>query len=405
MGGQKQAIDIDFSTVYRPLHHRTLEDPYPIYGRLLREAPIFWHNGLFAWVLSRHRDCQRVLQNPHVFTRDRGKLGRPADEGELSIQTVDPPLLIELRQAIMQSLRRINVVDASTNALDIMESCLDSQPKGQPFDFMARVAGPVAIRFACELVGLSEVSAETYKPIFLRLTRAMDREVYATNRHEGVKATMQLNGMIDVAMTSARPKSMIYELFRVGGTAEMLPSYVRNTVSAAFNAAFSTAYSSMGGFLLLCMENRGLAREIADGGQLALSTNELLRFTSSAQCTARFAICDTEISGVKIRKNDPIVTLMAAANRDPEVFDRADELVLNRSPNRHLSFGYGPHHCVGAKPAEEFLGAFILRLAQWEAKLNLAAKPSWLDTATLRCLDTLPLHCVQHRHSPVHNGQ
>ena len=65
----------------------------------------------------------------------------------------------------------------------------------------------------------------------------------------------------------------------------------------------------------------------------------LLRFTSPAQSTARYATCDMVVAGVMVRQNDPIVTLMAAANRDPEVFECPDELVLNRSPNPHLSFG------------------------------------------------------------------
>lgn len=67
------------------------------------------------------------------------------------------------------------------------------------------------------------------------------------------------------------------------------------------------------------------------------------------------------------------------------------ELVVHRSPNPHLSFGHGPHHGVGARPAEEFLSRFVERLAGRESQLTLAGIPTWLDTATLRCLDTIPL--------------
>ena len=131
--------------------------------------------------------------------------------------------------------------------------------------------------------------------------------------------------------------------------------------------------------------------DIVKGGQISQAINELLRFISPAQSTARFANSDTVLSGVAIRKNDPVVTLIASANRDPEVFERPDELVLDRMQNRHLSFGYGPHYCVGAKPAEDFLAQFVVRLLEWEDKLALCSEPTWLDTATLRCINTLPL--------------
>jgi cytochrome P450 len=117
---------------------------------------------------------------------------------------------------------------------------------------------------------------------------------------------------------------------------------------------------------------------------------ELLRFTSPAQMTSRTATCDTVIGGVTIRENDPVIALIAAANRDPDVFENAGELVLDRTPNPHLSFGHGPHRCVGTKPAEEFLSQYLVRLAAWDERIRLAGPVNWLDTATLRCIDRLP---------------
>ena len=256
---------------------------------------------------------------------------------------------------------------------------------------MSAVAAPAAMHFACSLVGVLDMSPEAYMLTFLRLTRAMDREAYSHHRDAGVEATQELNGVIDAAIATAPHRSMIHELYSCPDVAEMHPPYVRNTISAAFNAAFSTAYSSMGSILALCLERGDLASRIVAAGQISLGVNELLRFTSPAQSTARFATCDTVIAGANVRQNDPIITLIAAANRDPEVFKLPDELVLDRTPNQHLSFGYGPHHCVGSKPAEEFLSHFVVRLAEWESRLTLTGPPIWLNTATLRCLQTLPI--------------
>jgi cytochrome P450 len=377
--------------LYDPLSPDTLSNPFPIFRRLQRETPVLWHDGLYAWVLSRYDDCREVLQHPARFTRDRRKLGRPVPVEGMTIQSLDPPDQIALRQAVLHALQRTNTANACREACDEFERCLSRQPDGRVFDFMLEAAAPAAMRFACCLVGVPEMPPKAYQSIFLRLTRAMDSALDPRRKDAGQEATLELNQIIDNARTAAEPGSMIHELYAVSGVTEMQSAYVRNTISATFNAAYSTAYSSMGSFVVLALERQGLAKEIVDTGTVTVGVNELLRFTSPAQSTARYAACDMVIRGVKIQQNDPIVTLMAAANRDPEVFERPQDLVLDRTPNPHLAFGYGPHHCVGAHPAERFLSRFIDRLAAWESMLSLAGIPTWLDTATLRCFDSLPV--------------
>jgi cytochrome P450 len=381
----------DRSDLYQPLRPDTLSDPYPVFRRLLRETPVLWHDELFAWVLSRHRDCRQVLQCPAKFTRDRRKLGRPVPAEGMTIQSLDPPDQIALRHALLLAIRRTDIAAACEEACDELERCLIQQPVGRAFDFMSGAAAPTAMRFACRLVGMPDLPPDVYLSIFVRLTRAMDSALDSDRYDAGVEATRELNHLIQHAEASAAPRSMIHELHAVTGVKEMPVAYVRNTLCAAFNAAYSTAYSSMGSFLALAQQRPGLARQVVDTGNVSVGVQELLRFTSPAQSTRRYATCDTVIGGAVIRQNDPILTLMAAANRDPEVFDHPDDLVLNRLTNPHLAFGSGAHHCVGARPAAEFLGQFVRRLADWEFKLALAGPPTWLDTFTLRCFDHLPV--------------
>ena len=381
----------DSAALYQPLSPDTLADPFPVFQRLQRETPIFWHDELYAWVLSRYHDCRHVLQHPDQITRDRRKLGRHVPDEGMTIQSVDPPEQVALRQAVLRAIWETDIKAACQAACDIFEHRLGAQSAGHSFDFMSEVAAPAAMRFACRLVGVPDMQPESYRSIFLRLTRAMDRTVYAQYHEDGVEATRELNALIDAARPTAPPGSMMQALDAVSQISSMAPAYVRNTISAAFNAGFSTAYSSMGCFLLLGLERPGLAARIVATGQVALGVKELLRFSSPAQLTARFATCDLVLGGTKIRENDPIITVLAAANRDPEAFEHPDELVLDRSPNPHLSFGYGSHRCVGTKPAEEFLAYYLEHLAGWESRLKPAARPSWLETATLRCLDTLPV--------------
>ena len=228
---------VDAAAFYKPLCPSTLANPFPVYKRLRSEAPIFWHEGLFAWVVSKHKDCERVLRNPEEFTRDRGKLGRPVNYDEVTIQSVDPPDQIALRQAVIQASRSAIVESAATEALDVLESLIEQFCRDRPFDFMRCVAAPTATHFASRLVGLTGISAEDYKPIFLSLTRAMDREVYSIHHAAGLKATQKLNGLVEVAISNAPQTSMIYELYRVPGVSEMKTNFVRNTLSAAIQCS------------------------------------------------------------------------------------------------------------------------------------------------------------------------
>lgn len=309
----------------------------------------------------------------------------------MTIQSLDPPDQVALRQALLLALQRADRDSACQGACDELERGLVLQPADRPFDFMAEAAAPAAMRFACGLVGMPDRPAEAYRSIFLRLTWAMDSALDDTRGDRGVDATRELATLVEDAAASASSGTVIRELYALREVPAMPAAYVRNTIAAAFNAAFSTAYSSMGSFLLLAQERPGLARSVVDTGNVAVGVDELLRFTSPAQSTRRYATADTLIGGVAIQENDPILTLMAAANRDPDVFERPDELMLDRSPNPHLAFASGPHYCVGAAPANEFLGRFVERLAGWEDQLAPAGDPTWLDTATLRCLDQLPV--------------
>jgi cytochrome P450 len=256
---------------------------------------------------------------------------------------------------------------------------------------MSEAASPTALRFACRLIGVPEIATDAYDSIFVRVTRAMDSSLDASRQLPGIEATHELNDLLLRAQSSAAPGSMIYELNQVSSVREMSGGYVRNTIAAMFNAAYSTAHTSMGSFLVLAFERPGIAKRIVESGLVAEGVQELLRFTSPAQATMRYSAHDTVIRGVRIRKTDPIVTLMAAANRDSEQFENPDDLVLDRSPNPHLGFGQGPHFCIGAMPAQAFLGHFVRHLATWESELTLAGQPTWLDTATLRCLHRLPV--------------
>jgi cytochrome P450 len=295
------------------------------------------------------------------------------------------------RRAIAVALERTDVESVCRSAGDELETLIVSCPENDSFDFMSRISAPVATTFACRLMGLPQISAGAYDSIFLRITRAMDSSLEPERQGPGVAATHELNALVADAMAHAEPGSIVYELLQDEEVRRMAAGYVRNTISAMFNAAYSTAYTSMGGFLKLILENPRVADQISTLQSHGAAVQELLRLTSPAQATMRFAANDLELGGMSIRKTDPVITLLASANHDSAQFERPDEFIPDRAPNAHLGFGWGPHFCVGALPAQQFLRHYLQRICWHIEDLHYSCQSRWLDTVTLRCLESLQL--------------
>jgi pimeloyl-[acyl-carrier protein] synthase len=129
-----------------------------------------------------------------------------------------------------------------------------------------------------------------------------------------------------------------------------------------------------------------------DPSIIGVAVEELLRYESPSQYTARLAPEDIEMGGKKIAKRQAVLAVMGAANRDPERFAEPDRLDLTRKDNRHVAFGWGPHFCFGAPLARiegQIAFATVLRRLQ---NLQLATdKLVWRENLGLRGLTALPV--------------
>ncbi|WP_395297225.1 hypothetical protein ACF9IK_30145 [Kitasatospora hibisci] len=92
-------------TMYNPLDPATLEDPYPVLAALREATPVFWHEGMRSWTLTRYADCVAVLRDHQRFARDRRRTGAAVPEPSLSVQSLDPPDQGTVRSLFMNALR------------------------------------------------------------------------------------------------------------------------------------------------------------------------------------------------------------------------------------------------------------------------------------------------------------
>jgi pimeloyl-[acyl-carrier protein] synthase len=135
-----------------------------------------------------------------------------------------------------------------------------------------------------------------------------------------------------------------------------------------------------------------LERLRAEPGILPAAVEELLRYESPSQQTARIARDDVELGGKQIKKGQAVIAVMAAGNRDPERFPDPDRLDFDRPDNRHLAFGWAAHFCFGAPLARLEAEIAFSTLLRRLPGLALVDEPLvWRDNLGLRGLTALPL--------------
>lgn len=374
--------------LYEPLSDECLWDPTERYAKLRSETPIFWHEQMKSWVLTRYDDCRRVLTDNDTFARDRRRVGRGVPEVEQNVQSLDPPRQSDVRRIFVSEFKDSDIEGSARAAGRLVDSILASMPCGHRFDFMRDVAAPAALTLTCELMGVSEPDLDRYMSISDAIARNMDGGLLPSTIPPGRAARAELAEMITEWERDAEPTSLLRRTLDRAGSVEVAEHYVRNTFSVMFNASFGTAYAIFGNVGLRFVQDKGELMKIGTEFPIGPAVEELIRLEGPSQGTSRSAVVDTTIRGQHVAAGDTVLALVAAANRDPEVFIDPDRLDLSRSPNRHLAFGWGPHACLGIQFGKASISELVFAL-QSHSSLRLEGKPVRRSTATVRCMDSL----------------
>lgn len=130
-----------------------------------------------------------------------------------------------------------------------------------------------------------------------------------------------------------------------------------------------------------------------DPGLIDTAVDEMLRYNSPIQISARLCTVDKDVNGRQRRPGDPLVLVLGAGNHDDEYYDEPQRFDITRTPNKHLSFGHGRHHCLGATLARSEMRAVIPLLFDRFPQLDLAddGPLDWQPTLNFRGVRSLEL--------------
>ena len=393
-------------SLYSLLDPAVLADPYPLYRRLREFDPVAWDPFLHAWVVTSYAGVVEVL---HKFSADRTptpeqlnmmgmqSLGPVAEVMVRQMLFLDPPAHTGIRGLCSKAFVSRRVEGLRAHIQDIADGLVDSVRASGRLDVIGDFAAPLPAIVTAELLGVPPADHEQLKDwsadfagmlgnfqhnpdrvaVVLRSLDEMTRYFTSAVRDSRRSATGMINLLIEASE---------------GGMRLSENEIVANIIVTMVGGQETTTNLIGNGLLTLLRHPAELARLRDDDGIVESAVEELLRYESPSQHTARLAPADLTLGDKSIRSRDAVMAVMAAANRDPQRFADPDRLDLERPNNRHVAFGWGAHFCFGAPLARiEGQIAFPTLLRRLPG-LALAPDPlTWRQNLGLRGLVALPV--------------
>ncbi|WP_461417180.1 cytochrome P450 [Gordonia sp. GN26] len=282
---------------------------------------------------------------------------------------MDPPKHTRIRRLLTGHFTVKNVNRHRERIEEIVEECLDAlEAHGAPVDVVEPFAVAIASRMSCEILGIPSEERETLE----RLSAVRNKpgvgveEILEANR--GLRA---FAGHLIERKRSDPGEDLVSALLRNG---DMTDDELMSAVVLLELAAVLTTSTTLASGIAALLRDREQWNRLVDAPEdVAIVVEELLRFTSAVQAAeTRTALEDVEIGGEVIKAYERVAVSLAAANRDPELFENPDEFDVSRHAGKHMTFGHGVHQCLGQQLVRLELHIALTALARRFPTLDLA---------------------------------
>jgi len=378
-----------------------LADPYPTLRRLRAEAPVHWNETQRVWTLARYDDALAALRDARVFSSAIHGGSATALDTSAWFVFHDPPEHTRLRGLVTAAFTPGVVERLRPTIQAIVDRLCDRLDDAGGGDLIADLAFPLPAMVIAELLGVPTGDIDRFKQWSADLAALGSTVKAAPDRAERLaRARASSTALNDYFRPVVRARAagggddLVSRLAqaRPGGQPLDEAELVQTCTFLLFTGHETTTNLIGNGTLALLRDDDARVALCADGAPLAATVEELLRFDSPVQVRVRVLTEDVELGGHRLRAGERVWILLGAANRDPARFADPDRLWPARPDNRHLSFGFGIHFCLGAALARLEGAIAIGTLVRRFPKLALRAGTLvWRPNTTMRGLDALPV--------------
>jgi pimeloyl-[acyl-carrier protein] synthase len=395
-------------SLYHLLDPEVLANPYPLYQRLRTEDPVHWDPFLHAWVVTGYANVVHVLY--HFSARRTPTPEQLSAMGLAALNPIaqvmvrqmlflDPPDHTRLRALASAAFTPRRVERLRSHIQEIMNGLLDALVSRGQTDLIADFASPAPAIVTAEMLGVPVEDHEQLKEWSADFAEMLGNFQHNPDRFPRVlRSVQEMCSYFRSAMQEQRlhPRGGLVSAMmeaEVDGAKLTEDEIIANLIVTMVGGQETTTNLIGNGLLTLLRNPAEMERLRADSSLIPSAVEELLRYESPSQHTARLAPAGVEMGGRKIRERQAVIAVMGAANRDPERFPDPDRLDIARQDNRHLAFGWAAHFCFGAALARlEGQIAFETILRRLP---NLTLDPTtpleWRENLGLRGLKALPL--------------
>ncbi len=301
------------------------------------------------YVLARYEDVYAAARDDETFSSDREVVLPATGVGRLIPLNADPPDLQRYRSALFPYFTQRAAEAMAPDIRRFTAATIDAFIEAGRCDLITQLAAPVPAMTTLELIGLPpEDWAILAEPLHDLIAYPIDHPNHESAR-AGVWAVRERFAAEAAERAVAPRDDMITHLLGLEADGKLSRDEVVDLLMMVTIGGFDTTMAAIGSALLYLERYPEERRRLAAApALLPTAVDEFLRFEAPVQGFARTVTRDIEIGGCPIAAGETVFLLWGSANRDPEAFERPAEMVLDRQPNRHLTFGVGGHRCLGS---------------------------------------------------------
>ena len=374
-----------FSRLILPNHHT---DPYQIYEEMRARGPML-PTRLGNYTTTSHRVCNEVLRSRRFGVKPEDGSEDLANQAglDLSLLELNPPDHTRIRRLAAPAFtpRRmagyVGLVDQAIQGL------IDQCEREREFDLMTSFASPLPIAVVTHLLGLPN-DPERLRRLGSTIARALDGIWSLGQARTLAAADAELRTTFATLLDRRRadPGNDLVSALVAEQGKEITAAELSALVRLLLIAGFETTVNAIGNGMHWLLANPAQwDLLVTDPGRAPAVVEEVLRFDPPVQQTARVANQPTEVGNVLVTRNQWVITLLAAANRDPETYPEPNRFDIAReSPVEHLAFSGGIHYCLGSPLARLELTQAFRALAEQFPRIRQTAPITMRPGTTLR---------------------
>jgi cytochrome P450 len=350
--------------------------PWPILEKLRHSCPVGWseaHGGF--WVVTKHADVIDGLRDWRMFSSRHDDPGVEGGFGgqsippypfKTSIAETDPPRSLKMREILVPEFSASAVAAVRPNIHRIAAECIEARAAAGTIDLVMDFVNQVPAKATLQMLGMDPGTWHLYALPMHAICHSSPGSPEFEQASAGLAASWDpVTAVVDDRLSSPRDDIVS----RVAAaTIDGQPVERQTAIELVWTLVMGGLETVTGvlAYSLRYLSQNPAAKErlLADKALIPTASEEFMRYFTPSRGIARTVAYDGEFRGMQMRRGERVLMSLASSNHDEAVFDRPEEIILDRSPNRHLVFGNGVHRCPGDRLAKAELEIVIQEALQ-----------------------------------------